>query len=176
LIWPGRGRPGRIFSGAQVHVFRMVLNSRRFLAVQRLKNCTCGTVPPFVAGGFRVGRFDLGFEGRLAFRSITASRPPRRGCLFRISPSSLLLSSISLCPSVPATVAASESLSAPVTTSLTATRSTSQKLGHAGVYARSPARRFRYVCNGFGGVCWPPPFSPLRLPRNLVCPRPLARA
>jgi hypothetical protein len=111
----GPGEKARAESFADVirTIFQKVANSRRPLAVQELRNWTCGTVLPSVAGSSFVVCIDLGFESRPACRSAEAGIIRWRD-LFRVSSPSVLLSPILLRPSPPPAVFAFESLSAPL--------------------------------------------------------------
>jgi hypothetical protein len=89
-------------------------NSRLPLAVQQLRNWNGGTVfASSLVGGFRVVRFDLGFEGGSAFWS-AASRITRWRCLFRISSPPVLLSPIPLRPDLPVAALGPAPLPTPV--------------------------------------------------------------
>jgi hypothetical protein len=156
-------------------ISRIVANSGRSLAVQELRNWTCGTVLLSVVGGSWVVRFDLRFEGGPSFRSV-APGITRRRCLFRISSPPVLLSPIPLRPGIPVAAMASESLSAPISRILPATAASLGESVRAGADARSRAHHFRLVCNGCDGACSRPSYSRLQRLRSLVCSRPSARA
>ena len=155
-------------------IYRIVANSRRSLAVQQLRNWTCGTVLLSVVGGSWVVRFDLRFEGGPSFRS-AAPGITRRRCLFRISSPPLLLSPIPLRPDLPVAAMAPKSLSAPVNRVLPTMASLGESV-RAGANARSRAHRFRLACNGSDGACSRPSSSRLQRLRSLVCSRPSAGA
>ena len=93
--WFGPGGKARAKSFAEVirTISWKVANSRRSLPVQKLRNWTCGTVLPLVAGNAFVVCVDLGFEGRPPFWP-AASWITRRRWLFRVSSPALLLSPV----------------------------------------------------------------------------------
>jgi hypothetical protein len=136
------------------------------MAVQELRNWTCGTVLPSLAGGCFVVRVDLGFGGWPAFRS-TASWITWWRCLFRTSSSSLLLPQVLLRPSPPS--APSASVTALAEHPPVIYDRSSLERSRAGGYARSQVHRCRYACGGSDAACWRLPSFQLQRHQNSVC-------